>query len=172
MQAIILAGGSGLQLRPLTARQPRAMVPLANKPLVRYQIDLMAKHGIKDIVLCVDHLSERFERHFTEGTHGLDVRVRFHRDVEPRGTAGALKAAESMVSDDELVVLNGHILTDIDITSLIEFHRQKKADSTVALSSNPDPVHYGVALTDADGRIRQWVEKPGMLDEAPTDTIN
>ncbi|HEX5323711.1 MAG TPA: sugar phosphate nucleotidyltransferase, partial [Capsulimonadaceae bacterium] len=171
MQAIILAGGRGLALRPLTARQPRSMVPLANKPLIRYQIELLRRHGVRDIVVCIDHLAERFERYFSEPGR-VDARVQFHRDIEPRGTAGAIKAAEALVSDDTVLVMNGHILTDVDIAELIAFHKQKEAAATVYLSPNPDPLRYGVALTDADGRIRRFVEKPSMLDEAPTDTIN
>jgi phosphomannomutase/NDP-sugar pyrophosphorylase family protein len=147
------------------------MVPLANKPLIRYQIELLRRHGITDIVVCIDHLAERFERYFSDPSRS-DAHIRFHRDVEPRGTAGAVKAAESLVSDDTVLVLNGHILTDVDIAELIDFHKRKEACATVYLSPNPDPLRYGVALTDADGRIRRFVEKPSLLDEAPTDTIN
>lgn len=171
MQGIILAGGSGVSLRPLTARQPRSLVPLANRPLIHYQVELLRQFGVCDIILCVDQYGDEFEKHFQR--HVFDgVKVRVHRDVVPRGTAGALKGVQSLISSDEIVVLNGHILTGIDIGRLIEFHRESKAKATIALSSVPDPMDYGVALTDTTGRVVQWVEKPSMLDETPTDTIN
>ncbi|MDR3707892.1 MAG: sugar phosphate nucleotidyltransferase [Capsulimonadaceae bacterium] len=171
MQAIILAGGSGMPLRPLTARQPRSMVPVANKPLVHYQIELLRRHGVLDIIVCVDQLAEVFDRHFQDHEYpGTTIRI--HRDTEPRGTAGALKGVESLLTSDEALVINGHILTNMDVTALIKFHRKNAALTTLALSSVPDPLHYGVALADTTGRIVRWVEKPSMLDEAPTDTIN
>lgn len=147
------------------------MVPLANKPLIRYQIELLRRHGISDIIVCIDHLAERFERYFSDPGR-VDAHIQFHRDIEPLGTAGAVKAAEPMVTSDTVLVLNGHILTDVDIAALLKFHKEKEASATVYLSPNPDPLRYGVALSDADGRIRRFVEKPSMLDEAPTDTIN
>ncbi len=161
-----------MALRPLTARNPRSMVPLANKPLVRYQIEHLARHGVRDIILCIDHLGERFERYFADNAAELDVRVRFHRDLEPLGTAGAVKAAESMVSGDTVLVLNGHILSDVSISDLLAFHTDKNAEATVYLSANPDPNRYGVVLTDSEGRIKNFIEKPALFDEVPTDTIN
>lgn len=171
MQAIILAGGSGLALRPLTARQPRSMVPIANRPLVHYQIDLLRRHGVEEIIICVDHLAEVFERHIVDPVYdGLSIRI--HKDIQPKGTAGALKGIANLLTSSQALVLNGHILTNTDVTALIEFHKSNAARTTIALSSVPNPLDYGIALTDSSGRIMRWVEKPSMLDEAPTDTIN
>jgi phosphomannomutase/NDP-sugar pyrophosphorylase family protein len=172
MQAIILAGGTDLSLRPLTARNPRSLVPLVNKPLVRYQIELLARHGVTEVILCIDHHAERFERYFSD--HSVDrlVKIHLHRDSTPRGTAGAVKAVESLVTGESVLVLNGDILSDVSVSNLVAFHESKSAVATVYLSASSDPNRYGVVLTDSEGRIQQFIEKPGIADEAPTDTIN
>jgi phosphomannomutase/NDP-sugar pyrophosphorylase family protein len=171
MQAIILAGGSAMPLRPLTARVPRSMAPLVNVPLVVHQINMLRKWGVSDVILCIDHLADHFERYFSQRSIN-GVSVALHRDDHPRGTAGALKRAQDLIVSDEIVVLNGHIITSIDIADLIEFHRKNVALATLALTPSRSAFEYGVALTDNDGRVVRWVEKPSVLVEAPTDTIN
>ncbi len=193
MQAIILAGGSGATLRPLTQRNPRSLVPLVNKPLIAHQIDLLARCGVNDVVVCVDTQAERFERYFAEAAaalHEQGVRVRLHCDETPRGTAGAVKSAEPLLNlslneglggsdenagagaDADVLVLNGDILFDVSVADLVAFHRERGAAATLCLSANSDPGRYGVVLTDTSGRVQQFIEKPGLRDEAPTDTIN
>jgi mannose-1-phosphate guanylyltransferase/phosphomannomutase len=103
MQAIILAGGSAMPLRPLTARQPRSLVPLVNQPLVVHQINMLKKHGVSDVILCIDHQADQFERYFS--LHSFDdVTVRLHMDERPKGTAGALKSAQSLLTSDEFAI--------------------------------------------------------------------
>ena len=170
MQAVILAGERGAPLYPLTARQPRAMLPLAGKPLVQYQMELLRRHGIREAVLCTQVMPEAFEGRFRDGKE-LGMTLRYHREQAPLGTAGAVRAVSDRLVGDAVLVLNGHVLTDADLTALLEFHRQTEAAVTMLLATVSDPSRYGVVVTDAEGRITSFAEKPAA-EEAASDTVN
>ena len=170
MQAVILAGERGAPLYPLTARQPRAMLPLAGKPLVQYQLELLQRHGIREAILCLQVMPESFENRFGDGS-GMGLSLEYHREQAPLGTAGAVRAVSDRLVGDSVLVLNAHVLTDADLSALLDFHREKNAAVTMLLATVPDPSRYGVVVTDTDGRIRSFQEKPSPNDVA-SDTVN
>lgn len=170
MQAVILAGERGTPLYPLTARQPRAMLPLAGKPLVQYQLELLKRHDIREAVLCLQVMPESFEGRFGDGKD-LGMTLRYHREQAPLGTAGAVRAVSDRLVGDAVLVLNGHILTDADLSALLQFHREKDAAVTMLLATVADPSRYGVVVTDAEGRITSFAEKPAV-EEVASDTVN
>lgn len=170
MQAVILAGERGAPLYPLTARQPRAMLPLAAKPLVQYQLELLKRHGITEAILCLQVMPESFESRFGDGK-ALGMTLRYHRERIPLGTAGAVRAVSNRLVDNDILVLNGHVLTDADLTRLIELHTEREAGLTMLLATVPEPANYGVVLTNTEGRITSFAEKPAR-EEAVSSTIN
>lgn len=170
MQAVILAGERGASLYPLTARQPRAMLPLASKPLVQYQLELLRRHDICEAMLCTQEMPDKYEGRFGEG-RDLGMTLRYHRELEPLGTAGAVRAVSDRLAGDSVLVLNGHILTDADLSALLQFHDWSDAAVTLLLAVVPDPSRYGVVVTDVTGRITSFREKPGV-GEIASDTVN
>lgn len=169
MNAVILIGGEGTRLRPLTVTTPKPLLPLLNRPALAYQIDLLKAHGIRDIVLCVGYLSQLSERTLGMGRR-WGVRLRYVRETTPLGTGGAIKNAEPYV-DDTTLIFNGDILTTLDLTALLSFHRRKKASVTIALHRVADPTAYGLVEMAKSGRIRRFLEKPSR-EEAFCHTIN
>lgn len=170
MQAVILAGERGAPLYPLTARQPRAMLPLAAKPVVQYQLELLKRHGITEALLCLQVMPETFENRFGDGKE-LGMSLRYHREQAPLGTAGAVRAVSDRLIGDAILVLNAHVLTDADLTRLIEAHQKRDAAVTMLLAYVPEPSRYGVVLTDAEDRITAFAEKP-RPGEIASDAIN
>jgi phosphomannomutase/ADP-glucose pyrophosphorylase len=170
MQAVILAGERGAPLYPLTARQPRAMLPLAGKPLIQYQMELLRRHGIREAILCLQVMPESFEGRFGDGAR-IGMALQYHREQAPLGTAGAVRAVSDRVVGDSVLVLNAHVLTDADLGALMDFHREKGAAVTMLLATVPDPSRFGVVVTDSEGRIRSFEEKPAAGDVA-SDTVN
>lgn len=170
MQAIILAGERGTPLYPLTARTPRGMLPVVGKPLVQYPLELLKLHGITDAILCLQVMPESFENRFQEGRE-LGMALRYHREHAPLGTAGAVRAVADRIIGKSVLVLNGHILTDADLTALVAFHEEKEAAVTLLLATVTDASRYGAVVRDADGRVLSFAEKP-LVGEVATDTIN
>ncbi|MBC8104591.1 MAG: NTP transferase domain-containing protein [Cytophagales bacterium] len=170
MRAVILAGERGAPLYPLTARQPRAMLPLAGKPLIQYQLELLKRHGITDVILCLQSMPEAFESRFGDGK-AFGMTLRYHREQVPLGTAGAVRSVADRLVDENVLVLNGHVLMDADLTALIHFHEQTQAAVTMLLAVSENPSQYGVVVTDDTGRITSFAEKPA-IDEAASDTVN
>jgi NDP-sugar pyrophosphorylase family protein len=171
MQAVILAGERGAPLYPLTARQPRAMLPLAGTPLVQYQLELLKRHGITEALLCLQVMPETFEERFGDGRE-LGMTLRYHRELVPLGTAGAVRSVSDRLIGDSVLVLNGHVLTDADLSGLIAFHEDKQAAVTMLLARvSDDPSRFGVVTCDADGRVTSFAEKPAA-GEAAADTVN
>jgi Phosphomannomutase len=170
MQAVILAGERGAPLYPLTATLPRSMLPLAAKPLVQYQMELLKRHGINEAVLCLSVMPEKFESRFGDGKEQGMV-LRYHRELFPLGTAGAVRSVADRLVDDAVIILNGHVLTDADLKYLIEFHRTHEAGVTMLLARVPNPSRFGVVVTDNSGRILSFSEKPAA-EETPSDTVN
>ncbi|MBM3183647.1 MAG: NDP-sugar synthase, partial [Chloroflexi bacterium] len=169
MKAIILVGGEGTRLRPLTYSTVKAMVPVLNKPFIEHVIRYLNKHDIHDIVLAMGYKPDSIMGYFGDA-HGLGARLVYSMEESPLGTAGAVKNAEKHI-DDTFFVLNGDIFTDIDLTDMLKFHRQKKSKLTIALTPVDDPTHFGVVETDADHRIIRFVEKPSK-EEVTTNRIN
>ncbi|MDD3718547.1 MAG: NDP-sugar synthase [Actinomycetota bacterium] len=169
MQAVILVGGQGTRLRPLTLTVPKPMLPLMNRPFLEFQIDLCRRHGIKDIVLSTAYKPEVFEEYFGDGSR-LGVKLTCVTEDEPLDTCGAVKNVERHISGTFLV-FNGDVLTNLDIASLIAFHREKGGKATLYLTRVEDPTAYGLVPLDRRGRIAEFLEKPSW-DQVITDLIN
>lgn len=172
MQALILAGGKGTRLRPLTVYTPKPIVPVMNKPLLLYQIEVLARAGITDIKLSLSYQPDKIEDMLGDGSE-FGVDLQFITEASPMGTGGAYKFAVDG-SRETTVVFNGDVLTDLDVSKLIEFHRTKEADATIALAPVDDPSAYGLVSTDDKGKILCFVEKPSADECAgiSTNTIN
>jgi mannose-1-phosphate guanylyltransferase len=169
MKAVILVGGKATRLLPLTCNTPKAMVPVLNKPFLEYVIRHLSRHGIKEIVLAQGHLAQSIEDYLGDGTQ-FGVSLHYSFEDAPLGTAGAVKNAERYLNDT-FVVLNGDVFTDLDITAMIDLHRQKKAKLTIALTPVDDPTSYGLIETSADGKVMRFIEKP-TPNEVTTNMIN
>jgi NDP-sugar pyrophosphorylase family protein len=172
MQALILAGGKGTRLRPLTVYTPKPIVPVMNRPFLLFQIEVLAKAGITDIVLSLSYQPDKIEDLLGDGSD-FGVRLTYLTEPSPMGTGGAYRFAADWLNETA-VVLNGDILTDIDISALIDFHRSKHSTATLALTPVEDPSAYGLVATDKDGRILRFLEKPKAEDTAKQkiNTIN
>ena len=171
MKALVLVGGFGTRLRPLTLTLPKQMLPIAGKPMIEWVVGRLADHGVDEVILSLGYRPDAFiEAYPDEVCAGLPIR--YVTEPEPRGTAGAVRfAADEIGFDDTFLVLNGDVLTDLDITALIDFHRSRGAEATISLHKVEDPSAFGVVPTDDEGRVIAFVEKPPR-DEAPTDLIN
>ena len=172
MQALILAGGRGTRLRPLTVYTPKPIVPLVNRPFLLYQIDVLRKAGITDITLSLSYQPDKIEHLLGNGAE-FGVNLRYVTEPSPMGTGGAYKFASTTLSETT-VVFNGDILTDLDIGKLVEFHNSRSAAATITLVSVDDPTRYGLIKTDAEKRVLKFVEKPqpDELAELNINTIN
>lgn len=169
MKAIILAGGKGTRLRPLTTHLPKPMVPLLNKPCMEYIILLLKKHGIVDIGITIQYLGDEIKDYFKDGSD-WGVRIRYFEEDRPLGTAGGVKNAESFL-DERFLVISGDALTDFNLTEAIAFHESKRGIATMLMKEVDDPTQYGVIETDADGRITRFLEKPSW-NQVFSHTVN
>jgi mannose-1-phosphate guanylyltransferase len=168
MQALILAGGEGTRLRPLTYTVPKPVLPLAGRPHIAYVIDWLARHGVDDVIVSCGHLAEGMRSALAALEPG--VRIRYAEEPDARGTAGAIRFAEDLLAD-RFLVLNGDILCDLDLTALIEQHGSTGARATIALYPVDDPTGYGLVHRHEDGEITEFLEKPEP-DQIDTDEIN
>ncbi len=169
MKAVILVGGEGTRLRPLTVDTPKPMLPLVNVPFIEYVIRLLKKHGVDEVILSAGYLPTAFDDHLGNGSD-LGVKIVYVTEEKPLGTGGAVKNVAAHL-DDTFIVFNGDILTDLNITQLVEYHRAKKAVATLTLTSVDDPTAYGLVPIDAAGNVQEFLEKPSW-DEVTTDLIN
>ncbi|MFN0138496.1 MAG: sugar phosphate nucleotidyltransferase [Pyrinomonadaceae bacterium] len=172
MQALILAGGKGTRLRPLTVYTPKPIVPVMNRPFLLYQIDILRAAGITDITLSLSYQPDKIEQILGDGSE-YGVSLRYITEPNPLGTGGAYRfAAENL--NDTTVVFNGDILTDFDLSTLIEFHRGKCAVATLTLVPVDDPSRYGLVELDQENSIRRFLEKPepSELAKLQINTIN
>ena len=169
MKAVILVGGEGTRLRPLTCNIPKAIVPVVNIPFLEHVIGNLSKHGIKDIILAKGHLAGPIAEYLGDGSR-LGVRLTFVVEGTPLGTAGAFKNVEKYL-DETFLALNGDIFTGLDYTDILDFHRQRGAKATISLAPVEDPTAYGVIETDERGRVRRFLEKP-KPEEVNTNMIN
>ncbi len=170
MKAILLAGGRGTRLRPLTVHTPKPIVPIFNRPFLYYQLDLLKQvPEIDEAILSLNYQPRRVEEIFGDGS-ALGLSLRYVVEPFPLGTAGAVKYAGDRL-DDTVVVLNGDVLTAIDLTAVIQRHRERQARATIVLTQVPDPAAYGLAETDANGNVTRFLEKPSP-GEIATNLIN
>ena len=158
MQALILAGGKGTRLRPLTVYTPKPIVPICNRPFLLYQIDTLRRAGITDITLSLSYQPQKIEQQLGDGSE-YGVNLKYTVEPQPMGTAGAYKFAEELIREPT-VVFNGDILTDLDLKAVIREHKERKAMATIVLTPVEDPSAYGVVETETDGRVRRFLEKP------------
>jgi NDP-sugar pyrophosphorylase family protein len=170
MKAIILVGGQGTRMRPLTDHLPKNIVPLCGVPFLTYQIEYLKKAGIKEIVFSLGYRPADIRKIYGDGRR-LKVKIHYALEKEPLGTAGAIKNAEKFVKGHPVVVLNGDILTDIPLKKMIADHRNNKNIATLGLFRVEDPTAYGLVLLDTKGQITKFLEKPAP-NEVVTDTIN
>ena len=171
MQAVILVGGEGTRLRPLTLTTPKQMLPLMGVPMLEGVLGHLAAHGVDEAVLSLGYLPDRFLEAYPNGICA-GVTLRYAVEPEPLDTAGAVRfAAEELGVTGTFVVVNGDVLTDLDVSALVAFHRERGAEGTIALHPVEDPSRFGVVPTDDQGRVEAFVEKP-PADEAPTNLIN
>jgi mannose-1-phosphate guanylyltransferase / phosphomannomutase len=170
VKAVVMAGGQGTRLRPLTSNVPKPMVPVANKPTALHIMELLARHGMTDVVMTVAFLPQLIRNYFGDGsTFGLHIE--YSVEETPLGTAGSVKNAQSILDDDTFLVISGDALTDFDLGRVIDFHRERGAMVTIALKSVDNPLEFGVVIVDDEGRIERFLEKPGW-GQVFSDTIN
>ena len=169
MKGLILAGGKGTRLRPLTINTPKPVVPVANSPFLLYQIDLLRSAGITEIILSLSYQPRKIEDLLKDGAD-YGVWIRYAVEGTPLGTGGAFKNAEEHL-DSTTVVFNGDVLTDIDLASVVAHHKEKRAIATIVLTPVENPSAYGLVETGPDGWIQRFIEKPGP-DEITCNTIN
>lgn len=170
MKALLIAGGFGTRLRPLTLTRPKHLLPIANRPHIEHVFDQLQTHGITDVVLLTSYLADAFEQ-VIERARRNGVNVDVAHETEPLGTAGAIKNAEHLVGDETFFAFNGDVLSSIDLTAALGFHKASGGVGTILLTPVEDPSAFGVVPTDAAGRVERFVEKPprGTMD---TNDIN
>ena len=170
MKAILLAGGKGTRLRPLTIHTPKPIVPIFDRPFLHYQLDLLKKVSeIDEVILSLNYQPRRIEEIFGDGGDS-GMALKYVVEPAPLGTAGAIRyAGESL--RESIVVFNGDVLTEVDLAAVIALHRERKAKATIVLTPVDNPTAYGLVETDADGNIRRFLEKPNP-DEITCNTIN
>ncbi len=162
MKSIILVGGEGTRLRPLTYSVVKSMVPVVNKPFIEHALARLAQHNINEIVLAMGYKPDSIFEYFGQKT-GMSIKLAYSLEEKPLGTAGAVKHASQHI-DETLFVLNGDVFSDIDYTDMLNFHRQNKAQVTIALTHVDDPTKFGVVETDENGRVKRFTEKPKWED--------
>lgn len=172
MKAVILAGGKGTRLRPLTVNTPKPVVPVANRPFLLYQLELLAAAGVSDVVLALSYQPEKIERVIGDGSK-FGVSVGYMTEPSPLGTAGAYRFAMGDTGE-RAIVFNGDILTDIDVAALLEKHAASGAAATLTLVPVQDPSAYGLVESDGDGRVVRFLEKPSreVISSLASKTIN
>jgi mannose-1-phosphate guanylyltransferase len=170
MKAILLAGGKGTRLRPLTIHTPKPIVPIFNRPFLRYQIDLLKQvPEIDEVILSLNYQPRRIEEMFGDGSE-LGIKIRYVVEPVPLGTAGAIKYAGDQLTES-VVVFNGDVLTQIDLAAVLRLHRERRARATIVLTPVENPTAYGLVETDAEWNVKRFLEKP-KADEITTNNIN
>jgi mannose-1-phosphate guanylyltransferase len=169
MKAVVLVGGEGTRLRPLTYTTPKSLLPIANQPFLERQLAWLERHGVDEVVLSLGYLPDAFKQHFPSGRCG-GVRLSYAVEGKPLGTAGGIRYAAEGI-EGRFVVCNGDVLTDLDLASMVRFHEASGAEATIALTEVDDPSAFGVVPTRDNGEVVGFIEKPprGL---APTNWIN
>lgn len=159
MKAVVMAGGEGSRLRPITANRPKPMAPVCNRPIIEHILGLLKRHGITEIVVTVHYLADEIQGYLGDGSE-FGVKIEYSVEDTPLGTAGSVKKAESLLRDDEFLIISGDALTDCDLTAAIAYHREKGAVATLVLSRVENPLDYGLVAVDEEGRVERFFEKP------------
>ncbi len=171
MKAVVLVGGEGTRLRPLTYNTVKAMVPVLNRPFIQYVIRHLNDHNVNEVILAMGHKPDSIKDYFDHAGK-LDARLIYSVEQVPLGTAGAVKNADQYIGKDEaFLVINGDIFTDIDLSQMLKFHREKRAKVTIALTPVDDPTQFGVVEMDSQQRVTRFVEKPSR-EEVTSNLIN
>jgi mannose-1-phosphate guanylyltransferase / phosphomannomutase len=169
VKAVVMAGGEGTRLRPLTSNQPKPMVPIVGKPCMEHIIELLAEHGLTEVIVTVAFMPQAIRSYFGEG-ESLGVSIEYSVEDSPAGTAGSVKLADDKL-DETFLVISGDALCDIDLTRLIATHKEKGAAVTIGLKSVDNPLEFGIVVTDDDGKVERFLEKPSW-GQVFSDTIN
>ena len=170
MRAVVMAGGEGTRLRPITANQPKPLLPVVNRPILEHVFRLLRRHGLMETVVTVQFLAALLRNYFGDGDE-LGMHLEYATEETPLGTAGSVRNAAEALGDEPFVVISGDALTDIDLTDLIRFHRAHGALATVALKAVPSPLEFGMVIADDGGRIERFLEKP-TWGQVFSDTVN
>jgi mannose-1-phosphate guanylyltransferase/phosphomannomutase len=172
MKAIIMAGGQGTRLRPLTSDQPKPMIRIVNLPCMEHIVNLLARHGITDIAVTLQFMPEEIQDYFGDGSD-WGVNMRYSIEDAPAGTAGSVKMAEQQLGleGEQLLIISGDALTDADLSEVVRFHEEKDAEVTMVLKSVENPLDFGIVITEEDGRISRFLEKPAW-GQVFSDTVN
>jgi mannose-1-phosphate guanylyltransferase len=169
LKAVILIGGFGTRLRPLTYTRPKALFPIVNKPLLQWTFEKLAKDGVDEVILAVSKLTEFYIKQQHLAKCGLTVKYSNDPPKMPLGTAGPIKKAEKLVGHEEpFLVLNGDLITEISYKEMLQSHMEGKAVATIALHEAEDPSRYGVAELAEDNRIKRFIEKPAKGTDPPS----
>jgi mannose-1-phosphate guanylyltransferase / phosphomannomutase len=169
MKAVVMAGGEGTRLRPLTSNQPKPMVPIVGKPCMEHILELLGRHGFGDVIVTLAFMPQAIRSYFGDG-ESLGLSIEYSVEESPLGTAGSVRLASGRL-DDTVLVISGDALCDIDLGALLAFHREKGAAVTIGLKSVENPLEFGIVVTDEDGRIERFLEKPSW-GQVFSDTIN
>src|SRR5450755_2671691 len=165
-----MAGGEGTRLRPMTANQPKPLLPVANRPIMEHVLRLLKRHGFSDTVVTVQFLAALVRNYFADG-EDFGINLQYATEEMPLGTAGSVRNAQDALRDEPFVVISGDALTDIDLTAMVRFHKEQGALVTVGLTRVPDPLEFGIVIADEDGRIQRFLEKP-TWGQVFSDTVN
>src|SRR4051795_10334452 len=164
-----MAGGEGTRLRPLPSTQPKPMVPIVGKPCMEHIIELLKQHGFDEVIVTVAFMPQAIRSYFGDG-EGLGVAIEYSVEESPLGTAGSVRLASDKL-DDTFLVISGDALCDVDLSALVQCHREKGASVTIGLKSVENPLEFGIVVTDDEGRIERFLEKPSW-GQVFSDTIN
>ncbi len=170
MKAVVMAGGEGSRLRPLTSRRPKPLAPVVNKPVMEHIVDLLRRYGVTEIVATLHYLADEIESYFGDGS-SFGVSMNYVVEDTPLGTAGAVKLAEDLLGNEPFLVISGDALTDLNLDALVADHVRTKAAATITLQRVTNPLEFGVVITDEESRITRFLEKPSW-GEIFSDTIN
>src|SRR5499427_7215343 len=165
-----MAGGEGTRLRPMTANQPKPLLPVVNKPIMEHVLRLLRRHSFDQTVVTVQFLASMVRNYFGDG-EDFGMSLQYATEETPLGTAGSVKNAEDALRDGPFLVISGDALTDIDLSDLVRFHKDNGALVTVALARVPDPLEFGIVIASPDGRIQRFLEKP-TWGQVFSDTVN
>ncbi len=169
MRAVIMAGGQGTRLRPLTNNQPKPMIPIVNTPCMEHIVRLLKRYGFEDIVVTLEYMPEAIRGYFGDGS-AWGVKMEYSVEEEPLGTAGSVKCVEEWLPE-RFVIVSGDALTDVDLEKAVAFHEERGAEVTLVLKEVDDPSGFGIVVVDDDGRVTEFLEKPDE-DEVFSNTAN
>ncbi|WP_103936052.1 mannose-1-phosphate guanyltransferase [Thermomonospora echinospora] len=170
MKAVVMAGGEGTRLRPMTANQPKPLLPVINRPIMEHVLRLLRRHGLTETVVTVQFLAALIRNYFGDGEE-LGMSLSYATEEIPLGTAGSVKNAQEALRDDRFLVISGDALTDIDLTDMVNFHKENGALVTIGLKRVPNPLEFGIIIVDEAGRIQRFLEKP-TWGQVFSDTVN